>query len=78
MRYFPTRLGSQSEASGEQVMVELEGNEVAVAVQQLNQLLVQAVELDRQAGLLSPAAWEQALVCLDGQIHDAASRLRCI
>jgi len=78
LRYFLTRLGSQSEASGEQVMVELEGNKIAVAVQQLNQLLVQAVELVRQAGLLSPAAWEQGLVCPDGQIHDAASRLRCI
>lgn len=78
VRYFLTRLGSQSEASGEQVRVELEGNQMAVAVQQLNQLLVQAVGLVRQAGLLSPAAWEQALVCPDGQIHDAASRLHCI
>jgi hypothetical protein len=78
MRFFLTRLGSQSEASGEQVLVELEGNQIAVAVQQLNQLLVQAVGLVRQAGLLSPAAWEQALVCPDGQIHDAASRVRCI
>ena len=57
-------------------MVELEGNKMAVAVQQLNQLLVQAVELVRQAGLLSPVAWEQGLVCPDGQIHNAASRLR--
>ena len=78
MRYFLTRLGSQSEAGGEQVLVELEGNQIAVAVQQLNQLLVQAVELVRQAGLLSPAAWEQGFVCPDGQIHDAASRQRCI
>jgi len=78
LRYFLTTLGRQSEASGEQVMVELEGNKMAVAVQQLNQLLVQAVELVRQAGLLSPVAWEQGLVCPDGQIHDAASRLRCI
>ena len=31
------------------------GKEIAVAVQQLNQLLVQAVELVRQVGLLSPA-----------------------
>lgn len=77
MRHFLTRLGSQSEAGGAQVMVELEGNQMAVAVQQLNQLLVQAVELVRQAGLLSAAAWEQCLVCPDGQIHDAASRLRC-
>ena len=77
MRYFLTTLGSHSEASGEQVLVELEGNQIAVAVQQLNQLLVQAVGLVRQAGLLSPAAWEQALVCPDGQIHDAASRLHC-
>jgi hypothetical protein len=77
MRFFLTRLGSQSEASGERMKVELEGNQIAVAVQQLNQLLVQAVGLVRQAGLLSPAAWEQALVCPDGQIHDAASRVRC-
>ena len=77
MRYFLTRLGSQSEASGEQVRVELEGNQTAVPVQQLNQLLLQAVGLVRQAGLLSPTAWEQALVCPDGQIHDAASCVRC-
>ncbi len=76
MRYFLTRLGSQSEASGEQVMVELEGNKVAVAVQQLNQLLVQAVELVRQAGLLSPAAWEQALVCPDGRELRRSRNLR--
>jgi len=77
LRYFLTTLGRQSEASGEQVRVELEGNKITVAVQQLNQLLVQAVELVRQASLLSPAAWEQGLVCPDGQIHDAASRLHC-
>jgi hypothetical protein len=50
---------------------------VEVAIQYLNQLLVGAVTLLRQADLLSPQAWNQALVCPDGMLHDAASRLRC-
>ncbi|NTW35754.1 MAG: hypothetical protein HGB17_06425 [Syntrophobacteraceae bacterium] len=49
-----------------------------VEVQKLNQLLVEAVGVMRQASVLSPAAWEEALLCPDGQIHDAASNLRCI
>jgi len=76
LRYFLTTLGRQSEASGEQVMVELEGNKMAVAVQQLNQLLVQAVELVRQAGLLSSVAWEQGLVCPDGRELRRSRNLR--
>lgn len=28
--------------------------------------------------VLSPKAWEKALLCPDGQIHDAASNVRCI
>jgi hypothetical protein len=47
-------------------------------VQHLNLLLVQAVGVMRQTPVLSPTSWEKALLCPDGQIHDAASRLRCI
>jgi len=50
---------------------------VAVAVQRLNQLIAQSVGLIRQAGLTSKHAWEQALVCPDGMLHEAASTLRC-
>jgi hypothetical protein len=32
----------------------------------------------RQVPVLSPKAWEEALLCPDGQIHDAASKVRCI
>jgi hypothetical protein len=57
--------------------VEQDDRRVAVAVAQLNQLLVQAVHLIREAGVVSEAAWEAALLCPDGQLHEAASRLRC-
>jgi hypothetical protein len=78
VRYFLTALGGHSEASGETVMVEQGESLIQVAVQQLNVLLVQAVGVMRQTGVLSSSAWEQALLCPDGQIHDAASKLRCI
>jgi hypothetical protein len=76
LRYFLTALGSNSE-SGEVVMVAQGDRTQAVAVQQLNQLLAQAVDLIRATGVLTEAAWETALVCPDGQLHEAASRLRC-
>ena len=78
VRYFLTTLGRNSEAGGETVTVEQGETLLQVAVQKLNLLLVQAVGVMRQASVLSPSAWEQALLCPDGQIHDAASRLRCI
>jgi hypothetical protein len=77
LRYFLTALGSNSEMGGEVVTVEQGDQIVAVAVQRLNQLLAQAVHLIREAGVLSEAAWEAALLCPDGQLHAAASRLRC-
>ena len=45
--------------------------------QQLNDLIVQSVELIRAAGVLSPGAWAQALICPDGMLHAAASRMNC-
>jgi hypothetical protein len=77
MRYFLTALGQHSDADGETVSVAQGDQLIPVAVQRLNQLLAQAVQLLRDAGLLSPQAWQQALICPDGQLHDAASRMRC-
>jgi hypothetical protein len=78
LRYFLTTLGRHSEVDGDTVWVDLgEGETTEVAVQYLNQLLAGAVALIREAGLLSPEAWSQALVCPDGMLHQAASRLRC-
>ena len=52
-------------------------SEVEIAVQMLNQLRVASVGLLRQAHLITPATWREALLCPDGQIHDAASHMRC-
>lgn len=78
LRYFLAALGQHSEVQGDTVPVELDDEHtIEVAVQSLNQLLAGAVALLRQADLLSPEAWNEALVCPDGMLHDAASRLRC-
>lgn len=78
LRYIETRLGAQSEATGEVVVVQREdGEPYVVAVQGLNELIVQSVGLLQQAGLITEAAWQQALLCPDGQLHSAASRLKC-
>jgi hypothetical protein len=78
VRYFLTALGHNSEIEGHTISVELDhGRRVQVAIQYLNQLIAGAVALLCEAGLITPEAWEQALVCPDGMIHDAASRMRC-
>jgi hypothetical protein len=78
VRYFLTALGYHSDSGGDTIRVELDDEPaVEVAIQYLNQLLVGAVQLIRQAGLFSPEAWTQALMCPDGMLHDAASHLRC-
>jgi hypothetical protein len=78
VRHFLTSLGRHSEASGETVSVEQGPAVVDVMVQQLNLLLAGAVGVMRQAQVLTPQAWQAALLCPDGQIHDAASQVRCI
>ena len=75
LRYFLTTLGHHS-ATGETVLLD-EEEQVAVAVQGLNQLIAQCVALIRNTGLIRQEAWEQALLCPDGMIHEAASALRC-
>ena len=82
VRYFLTTLGLRSDTEGKTVSVAVrdeEGREytVELAVQALNDLLVAAVTLLRQAHLISDAAWQAALLCPDGMLHDAASRMRC-
>ena len=78
VRYFLTTLGHNSDASQKTISVEKGEEIVMIEVQKLNMLLVEAVGVMRQTQLLSPQAWEEALICPDGQIHDAASSLRCI
>jgi hypothetical protein len=78
MRYSLTALGRNSDAGGETIVVDWDNQCcIEVAVQYLNQLIAQSVALIREAGLLSPEAWRKALLCPDGMIHDAASRMRC-
>lgn len=74
VRHFLTALGHHSE--GEPITVDAEA-QLRVGWQRLNDLIVQSVELIRTAGVLSPAAWSQALVCPDGMLHAAASRMNC-
>ena len=50
---------------------------VTVALHRLNYLLAQAVRLLAEHSFITAAAWQQALLCPDGMIHLAASRLRC-
>jgi hypothetical protein len=78
VRYFLTTLGRNSDASHETISVEQGEEIIRVEVQKLNLLLVEALGVMRQVPVLSSQAWEKALICPDGQIHDAASCLRCI
>ena len=77
LRHFLTSLGENSQMAGVHVEVEQEERVIEVATQQLNQLISQSVELIRSSGVLNETAWQKALVCPDGQIHAAASRMRC-
>ena len=78
LRYFLTSLGLHSDANGDSVSVKVNAERtVEVAIQYLNQLLAGAITLICEAGLLSPEAWSQALVCPDGMLHHAASNALC-
>ena len=73
LRYYLTTLGRNSERDGYMVMLDQQAH----LIQALNQMLAQSVELYHQADLLSPEAWDKALICPDGMLHSAASRMRC-
>jgi len=78
LRYFLTTLGARSQSPDHTISVSLdETRTVAVAVEHLNQLIAGSVTLIRNAGLISDGAWQKALVCPDGMLHDAASHMRC-
>lgn len=77
LRHFLTVLGENSETPGKCVSVQQGNRAIAVAGQQLNQLIAQSVALIRDSGVLSENTWQKALICPDGQIHAAASRMRC-
>ena len=48
-----------------------------VAIHRSNYLLSQVVNMLRAAGMIGGEAWKEALVCPDGMIHQAASRMKC-
>jgi len=75
LRHWLTALGRNS-SNEETVLVDPERC-IEIAIQHLNHLLAQSVALFVEAGLLSPEALEKALICPDGMLHQAASRLRC-
>jgi len=77
LRYWLTALGRHSQ-NGDTVTVSLDEDRLAeIAVEYLNDLIEQSVTLLVDAGFITPEAWEAALICPDGMIHDAASRLNC-
>ena len=69
-----TALGQHSD--GDSITVD-EEQQTQVTLQRLNELIAQSVTLIREAGLLSEDAWQHALICPDGLIHLAASRMDC-
>ena len=78
VRYFLTTIGHHSAAHDDTVTVPVDGERaVEIAIQYLNLIVAGAMQLIREAHLLSPQAWQQAQVCPDGMIDDAASRMRC-
>ena len=78
LRYFLATLGAHAQTPRHTVSVPLDDERtVAVAVEYLNDLIAGSVSLIHTAGIISPEAWQEALVCPDGMLHDAASRMRC-
>lgn len=78
LRYVLTALGAHSQTPSRVVTIPLDDERtVDLAVEYLNQLIAGSVSLIYQAGLVSHDAWQKALVCPDGMLHDAASRMRC-
>lgn len=74
LRHYLTALGDHSD--GDTLIVDKE-QQTQVTLQRLNALIAQSVVLIHDAGLLSQDAWQHALICPDGMIHQAASRMTC-
>jgi len=78
LRYYLTALGAHSQVPSQTIAVPVDDDRtVDVAVENLNALIADSMHLIHDAGLLSREAWQKALVCPDGMLHDAASRMRC-
>jgi hypothetical protein len=77
LRHFLTTLGKHSTAPGQVIPVQQGKQIIQVGVQKLNQLVAQSVALIRNSDVLSEETWQKGLICPDGQIHEAASRMRC-
>ena len=75
LRHWLTALGLHSQ-TGDTITVGKD-DPVEVAIEYLNDLIAQSVALLLDAGFITPEAWSDGLICPDGMIHDAASRLRC-
>jgi len=77
LRYWLTALGRHSQ-NGDTVTVKVDEEKLQqVAMEYLNDLVAQSVALLLDIGFITSEAWEEALICPDGMIHDAASRLNC-
>jgi hypothetical protein len=79
LRYFLTALGQPRPDLDLRIPLPAVGEAAAaqVALHRINYLLAQAVQLLVTHGFITAAAWQQALLCPDGMIQLAASRLRC-
>jgi hypothetical protein len=77
LRYWLTALGRHSQNGDTVTVTADEDSLVDIAVEYLNDLIAQSVALLLDAGFITPEAWLEALICPDGMIHDAASRLNC-
>lgn len=78
VRYFLTTIGHNSAPHNDTVTVQVSDERaVEIALQYLNHIIAGAAQLLCQAHLLSSRAWQQAQVCPDGMVHDAASGMRC-
>jgi hypothetical protein len=78
VRYFLTTLGNHVDLHQDTIAVQVDDTRtVDIAIQYLNYLLAGAVALLRDAYLITEESWQRALLCPDGMIHDAASRMRC-
>ncbi len=76
LRYIETCLGWQTDLPKIEVPGE-DGQAAEVAVQPLNVLIAQSIDLLRQAGLVRAELHQAALLCPDGMLHPAASHRDC-
>jgi len=78
VRHWLTTIGENA-ISDETIVLSSDDEEkpIEIAVQLLNQLIAQSVNLLVENGFLSQEAWKEAFICPDGMLHHAASRMRC-